>query len=78
MFSNYEESKPSCYMQSYQRGAMAYRNRQAQAIALVMPQSRRAMAQIATPSFSFFLSSLISLLIISLVIVRLVLILLGL
>ncbi len=71
MYRNNEEQP--CYMQSYRRQAMAQTNWSAQAIAITLPQTRRAA--LITP-LALSLSLIISLNLI--ILVNLVLILLGL
>lgn len=78
MYRNYEEQ--ACYMRSNRQRAMASRSREAQAIALALPQTRRNGFTLFTPASPVLsLITSLSLLIISLIIVvSLVLILLGL
>jgi hypothetical protein len=77
MYRTYEEQ--ACYMRSNRQRAMASRNREAQAVALALPQTRHGFTSFAPASFVLSFITSLSLLIISLIIVvSLVLILLGL
>jgi hypothetical protein len=78
MYRNYQEE--ACYMRSSRQRAMASRSREAQAIALALPQTRRnGFTLFAPTSLALSLITSLSLIIISLIIlVSLVLILLGL